>query len=688
MCAECRARRALRQRRTYSDDSLRLNSSHYLFPPRELQSEDTEEKTPVRRVPLIKRTQLRRPAAWGLGAENDGTTRARTPDAVDETRTAEERQVALWEQFERAEETDMTQAQEQKSDLASALSTNTSRDEALLDIDYTCELSQALLDNAPDKVARCLFAAARRDDLEFVRGIPTLTFAECIRMLQPCNFTEKLAHAHLEISEAQAKAFGVTSMKQVAWEHSNLLKEILAIRRSAGIRLGLAEYRVLLRSARDLGNKKLAGRLWSNLLDEGHTPDTACYNFFMAAVVWDGIHDPVARHRVRVIPFNLTARRHRTLGRGFGNYRVGDGGVKGRILKVFGEMLKHGAVADEESFRNVITVAAREGDVATVKAVLRRVWDIDVDALHSAKDEASINLKAVEKISLLRPTSKLLFTLAHAFGINNDVPTALRLVDFVARRYDIHIDLETWGQLFEWTFVLATPRTGVRSRTDGSKTGQLPKQSVLNLWDTMIGPPYSVKPTIGMYNHLIKNMQHRDWSPMLFAKMREGLELFYESRRYANTAFRKLKTELERHEQSSEQHRSTPLESLRREWEYRELIRRRNLFWVKRWVRLLLSTMRAWYRVDKTDEWTLQHLPRILWAYRSFAPRRTWYETRTGVVELSFRSDEEIVEIKRSKENRAEEVRGVLEQVPLFIGEEWIVRSNKGERPQWSERLE
>ena len=662
--------RTLRQRRRYSDDSLRLTPEQYFFPPREVHNEEeSAESSPIRRVPAGKTTQLGRPRPWGLGTD-DSESKTREEQVVQNgTDASEDVLGALWEQFEQAEEAEPEQAQEQAVEHAD-LSRRTYWDESLLDIDYVSELLPALMSNSPDMVARCLFAAARRDDLDFIRSIPNTAFAECIRILQPSNFIDKLASAHVEISEAMTRQLGIASMRRVAWEHSNLLQEVFGIRRSAGLKFGLAEYRMLLRSARDLGSKGMAVKLWMNLQNDGFTPDTDCYNSYMAASVWNGIHSALGRHKVRVIPHFQLARRTRRPGVAFANYRGGTGGLKAQILQVFGEMLKNGAVADEESFRNVITAAAREGDTATVKSVLHKVWDIEVGALQSGTIEASVTSKPIDKDSPLRPTSKLLFTIAHAFGINNDIPTALRVVDFVAGKYDIKIGVEVWKQLFEWTFVLATPRTGVKARTDGTRAGQLPKQSVLSLWETMTAAPYFVEPTIGMYNHLIKNLQHRSWTPLVYDKMCEGLQLSDVSRSEAQRAYHKLKAAVERG--AADFHTAAALESRRREFEHLDLLRKRDLFWVKRWLRLLLSTTRSWIRVDRAQGWAVREVPRVLWEWRRFAPSLVRYDGPSGSVEIRMRSEDEILDASIVGHARKEERRRVLEKVPVLVGGDWM----------------
>jgi hypothetical protein len=642
----------------------------------------------------------RRPtlSAWGFGAESVDEPEGDL-SVVEADSAAEERQSALWEQFERTELA--TDAEEgSTANDASAEPRN-----AVLDIDYVANFAQALQDRNPDLVARCLIVAERKDDLAFIRGISGTVFSDCIRLLQPGNMIERLASAHLEIEDAVAKNMGLAPMRKVAWEHASLLQEIVALRRSAGIHLGLDDYRELLRAARDLGQKNMAVRLWRHMLGDGLTPDTACYNYYMSASIFNGVYDARARQNVRVIKFHMLARRQQLLGRPFANYRVGDGGVKLRTLKTFGEMLKVGAIANEESFRNVIMATAREGDMATVKATLKRVWSIDVDALQAGDaDETSLAPKEMDRSSPLYPTQQLLFAIAHAFGINNDVPAALRTVDFVARHYHLDIDVATWNQLFEWTFVLATPRTGAKSQKDGSKRGQLPLPSVMSLWQTMISAPYNVQPTMGMYNHLIKNLCDRDMPFMIMEKMSEARQISLASRKKRDLAWDRLRNRVlaekdhppnrieptQAPPSSAESTRTAGFsnEALRKDWEYFSVIYHRDVFWLCRWIRLLLVTSGTRACTDISGDWSLRALPALLWEWRLLTPPTIRYEVPGGQVEFDMRTTEERQAHKASKAERWKTQDEILDRIPLGIGEWWVRRrkSKEGELTEDTDR--
>ena len=700
VCTECRRRRGLKQRRAYSDDTFRAPAGR--FSPFPLHNEYGENQEPARSAWGLERPAAA-PTAWGLDSEQSdpqdveqGTTKC--PGAwglelgesqLQDPEAHDNQFFELWEQVEQQEQAEETDLDTASDTLASAVDVpdESVHEEAILNIDYAAELTPALLQGASDTVARCLLAAARKNDTDFVQSIPATSFSECISLLQPSNFTTKLANAHLEISDAVAKVFRISPIDRIAGQHGFLLREIKAIRTAAGIRCSLADYRMLLASARDLGSKFVAENLWMSLLHDGLTPDTACYNSYMAAIVFDQVHSPISRQTVRVIPFYKLARQRKRLGPAFTTYRVGNGGLKDKIMQFFGDMLRTGAIANEESFRTVITALAREGDIATVKSILRRMWNIDVDGIMGAKPEENMEPKVMSHNNPLRLTEDFLFTIAHAFCINNDIPTALRVVDFIARRYDLTIPTKTWDQLFEWTFVLAIPRTGIKARTDGTREGQLPQQSVLNLWNTMTGAPYLIRPTMGMYNNLIKNLQYRDLTPLMYEKMQEGVALHYKERRKARLAFERLTREIDKIQSFPSYVPAVPLENLRREYEYLDLIRKRDHFFVRRWVRLLLSTIKTRIHIDDGGDWPLRNIPRILWEWRHFAGTQgnnIRYEVPGGQVEFRIRDEAEVEENKAVRQMRAERIRKVLDQVPVLLGEAWVFQKAEDKQQQFA----
>ncbi|KAI6788117.1 hypothetical protein KC361_g9223, partial [Hortaea werneckii] len=342
-------------------------------------------------------------------------------------------------------------------------------------------------------------------------------------------------------------------------------------------------------------------------------PDIESYNALMSAVTFNRHLNAPTRHRYRVIPFHMHARnpevvREADRGAAFKGYSVspassssssssssgtGGEGVRGRILRMLQGLLAQGVTANEETWRVVILAAAREGDLGTVEKVMGKVWGVEVGRIGMEQGEGGKDSsdgsplgggKAVEtektksqkkgkgkgggkdsnpdnfipypSTSPLHPTPSLLTTLAHAYGINNALPTALKLIDHFSRCYALSIPHATWSELLEWTFVLSVPRTGKKAQHDGTKAGQLPLSAVGELWETMTtrttkttkedgasegeAKGYNVQPDMRMYDYLVKNLVLREMGPAILQRMREGRALYLRSRKAAKEAWQRL----------------------------------------------------------------------------------------------------------------------------------------------------
>ncbi|KAI7576467.1 hypothetical protein KC316_g10685, partial [Hortaea werneckii] len=412
---------------------------------------------------------------------------------------------------------------------------------------------------------------------------------------------------------------------------------------SSVVPVTLPQYNLLLRSAAMLGNRSLALRIWKRMttqtdhqsFPDAVMPDIESYNALMSAVTFNRQLNAPTRYRHRVIPFHMHARnpeivREVDRGAGFKGYsaspsvssrgRAGRGGVglegvKGRILRMLQGLLGQGVKANEETWRVVILAAAREGDLGTVEKVIARVWGVEVGRIgkeeeeeeeeeeSAAKEGGSGGNSAASKkktpkggnaegnesnpdnfipyhsTSPLHPTPALLTALAHAYGINNALPTALKLIDHFSRSYSLSIPHATWSELLEWTFVLSVPRTGKKAQFDGTKTGQLPLSAVGNLWGVMTarnmttttrtgegggresegmgegGKGYNVQPDMRMYDYLVKNLILREMGPEVLQRMEEGRRLYTHSRDAAQEAWKTLLEEGRTERKRARRHR-------------------------------------------------------------------------------------------------------------------------------------
>ncbi|CAK1361848.1 hypothetical protein CB0940_02825 [Cercospora beticola] len=673
VCAECRAHK---QRRGYSDEPLRWPGSNASVEqaaqeesrgPWGLQRERTIS---VRRVGSGElrsgeRNQDER-AARASGVEADFFDRNEASNVgAQETQHGSEaasRADVLWEQFEQ----DPSEHSLDTPDIDDETPETSIPKDSLLSVDYKTELPLALSRRSVDLTIRCLFSAAQQHDFGFLSAIPAPMFSAIINLVQPGDFLERLADAHMDISNAMAEHMRVAKMREIAFDYNRVILRTLKIRRVAGQTPRLEDYTTLLRSARTLRSFRSANTVWQSMVKDGLHPDTQCFNNYMASMVWNGWHNAGMRRKARVVPYTMKKRaapKTRDTFR-FGNYRIGKSGIKEKTMKTFSEMLAFGAVADVESFRILITACAREGDIKTVNAMLHRVWGIDVPAIMESRDEVSIAPTDFSDNPSMQPNEGLLATLAHAFGVNNDLPTALRVVDFVARHYRLDITRETWDALLEWTYVL----------TDKDSPGRLPWASVISLWNTMKGPPYSITPSLVMYNLLISNLADGNMTFQMIDRMNEALPLAQEDEEVARTARDRLIAALQ------EQQAEEVVEQVRREWEYARLIQRRNDFWLRNWIRMfLISVNQRKSSMSAAKAEQLLEIPRVLWEWRRFASDLPRYETATGFVEIELRDDEEGHNGAAAYANILEVMTQLKSQSRRYVGDTWMIDHEESE---------
>lgn len=549
----------------------------------------------------------------------------------------------------------------------------------LPDLDYETWLPIAIEENDQDKVARCMYAARDRVDFEFIRSISEAVFTDILNVLSPRRNVRELSNAYMEISEHMAKQIGVMQVDRLMLDHGKVLHQVAVMRSRSGHRLTDAQYLILLKSAVDLGSSALTKWLWRDMQVDGVLPDLDMYNAYLASFIWAGHNNSTARHRERVINFNMTQRKGKRKDMPFQNYHIGvPGGIREKSMEILNAMLKDGISASEETYCSLITAAAREGEMDTVQSILRTVWDIDVKHVMrlNSGDAAVPKPKALPRDSKQYPTTKLLWTIAHAWGINNKIPTALRLVDYVSREYDVAIDENVWAVLFEWTFVLASRRTGTNARDDDRRIGQLPKVAVESLFDTMTRAPYFVKPTMGMYNRLIKSLSVRGMADAVSFRMAQGNAL-HETAKIARREGWSLLKQCLLYQERGQEH-SSP-EVARRQWENALVVCARNRLWMKRWVRLFLKSLTTWQRRRtgheniRTHDFTLNHVSRLLLDWHKYAGAHVKYELPTGILEIQLQSEEDMLRVALWRERVWRDRAATMEKTNLLAGDGLLV---------------
>ncbi|KAI7209158.1 hypothetical protein KC333_g8852, partial [Hortaea werneckii] len=561
----------------------------------------------------------------------------------------------LWQRFESIEnQTAMDDEEAAASVPLTYADTVTSSPSSEASLDYFNLLPTAIAHESHHLIARCLRTALQHEDFTWIRSLPESIFTQILTLLSPSRTLGQHIETHTSISPALTSQLNITPLHEIVSEYSELLGNLIQVRWSQStdhpsiVPVTLPQYNLLLRAAATLGNRNLAVRIWKEMTTQTDhpsspdvlVPDIESYNALMSAVTFNRQLNASTRYRHRVIPFHMHARNPEIVpeadrGPEFRAYSVspaasGGGvgweGVRGRILRMLQGLLGQGVQANEETWRVVILAAAREGDLGTVEKVMARVWGVEVGRIgiegEEEEEEEESTVKeggkggktaANKKIpkggkgkgknsnpnnfipypptSPLHPTPALLTTLAHAYSINNALPTALKLVDHFSRCYALSIPHATWSELLEWTFVLSVPRTGQKAQHDGTKTGQLPLSAVGDLWGVMTGggsssttttgteteegkggnpeegaaaaeqerKGYNVQPDMRMYDYLVKNLVLREMGPEILQRMQEGRELY----RHSRAAAREARIALLREERMERQRRKRSRRRLR-----------------------------------------------------------------------------------------------------------------------------
>lgn len=477
-------------------------------------------------------------------------------------------------------------------------------------------------------------------DPGYMELLPSTTFIEILTILHPKHHIASLKDIYRDLHPNKVEQLGTSQLHDIFAEYTSKLREIIRRRLRAGRTLGIEEWRLFLQAAASVGDGVTALEIWTDMVNRKIEPDLACYNFYFEARCWSGAYLPLERHRLRVIPATLRLRRLHKPGLGhlqrLDGFQVGPGGLKDETTKMFGIMVDRGIVANEHTFRLLMIALSREGDLQGVKSILKRVWDVDVDSIlegHQDSGEPS-NLA---KDSPLHPKPSTLYAIAHIFGSNSELPTALRIVDYVSRRYSIVVQTRVWGELIEWAHVLSSRRNAVR-RHDGASSGQLPIKTVESLWNTMVSAPYNKRPNMRMLDYYCRNLFKRQMLHPMLEQMRAGLALYrYQATEYA--ALRRL------HGISLAEQRNwlelSRIETSNQELALATLTEYRNFLMFSRWLRLLLSGRRWAGELDRTVVWERQELPNAIREFWHFRPRPVIrYHISTGEVELTPIEDE------------------------------------------------
>ena len=491
---------------------------------------------------------------------------------------------------------------------------------------------------------------------QLLGSLPKNTFTEVLRHLDPWCFVGRYVKLHQEIGIYHLQLLGLPSRDTSGYHQFcrlflSEIDNIIHARRQISNRSTLTDYRYLLNCARVTGNIPYAQEIWRNMKQDSVTPDLKCYNDYLAARCYGENSNILQRRRLRVI-------RHNTLPRTFA-LEDQPQGLRGHAVKrtadpvgiqfvasnLFVEMIEAGIAGDEETFCLLMVASAREGVVDGIATILKRAWGIDVAALE-ANDERDIpSAKKYAPNSPFHPSDKLLFTLAHVYGINNRISQAMRLVDYVSRQFDIPIPLLVWEELLRYTVILSRElRRGfspeLQTFVEKPELGQLPRNSPERLWKTMTSEPYNVKPTMEMHDGFVHNLINFRYFGLAKEIMESGRRLHKAQVEDFREKFLLAKADQTSSSALNQQsgYPNPNVEFRRRNVAFAQAKMKRSRLYIRRWVVLWLK--RAGRTLRHHSQLTVD-MPDFVRAWKVFLPHVVEYHSPFGKVEIRTKVHEE-----------------------------------------------
>ncbi|TVY82224.1 hypothetical protein LSUE1_G003159 [Lachnellula suecica] len=520
---------------------------------------------------------------------------------------------------------------------------------------------------------------------KLIQNMPAAIFSELLHCLDPKHFVGRYHELHRGISTKMGQVLRLPPVDPHGYYKfcDLFLDQVNGIfaERHRSRPLTLADFKYLLKCARATGNGLVAKAVWDNLVSgkgkSSVVPDLECYNHYLSVLCWADAKNPILRYRLRIVAWNFAPRSWNVPPRPVSGHRVGRGGIKAKVSSIFREMVRKNITGNEETFCHLIIAFAREGDLQSVASILQRVWGINVDLLMDS-DKAELPPKAYPKDSPLHPSEQLLYSIAHTYGINNQIPVALRLVDYISRQYTIPIPRNVWRELLQWAYVLSLKRSPKYFEDgtvdEGQIVGQLPPQAISNLWDTMTSEPYKVKPTIDMYDRLIQNLLVRQCYGQAQIYMNEARELYKSDVDELSERLRLINM--------TYPHADNPvLDQQKRDLDFLQLKSRRDRQLLRRWVRQLL--VRGQVSLKRAFEWQFRGIPNIIRQWSLFLPYRITYRLDSGVVDFWTST---VAENRHRQWEYREQQRKLMEQISdeRPVGEMYRTSS----APSWGRPLD
>lgn len=515
--------------------------------------------------------------------------------------------------------------------------------------------------------------------LDFISTATDEDFADAICTIDPEYFIVPFRdlHYHFPPSLETQPAFRyVKSFEERARTFINILNKLTEERVNATDTIPFRVHCHLLKCLAACGRGDLATHVFYNSMpDDQLMPDRACYNYLMEALTWNHAYNGRERYKLRVTGDRLALRSYEDRPLNLAGHGVASpsnpenkDSIRIQILKIFNDLVRQGISGDEATFCHVMIAMGREGDIEGVKSILKSVWNIDIDGLNAYDEEELESPTFYDENSILRPSERLLFTIAHIFGSNNQIDTASTLLDYVSRHYNMEISNKVWNHLLGWAYsIFSQGRPWQRRR--GLNIGRPSAAAVESLFAVLQGEPYNIQFGIVPLHYRIRVRLAKRMLDPLLADVRDCLRQLDDDRLQLSTLYDKMRNLVLGNYGGTHQGDLATVRflNLRRQFILTALRTEAHL-------QLMIINLRNMFKENffagggKEVEHPWRSLPNLILEFPDFLPNILPYYTPTGHVMLIVKEDRKqaILETNTWQMTRTSNLRNMLDTFSPF----------------------
>jgi len=292
------------------------------------------------------------------------------------------------------------------------------------------------------------------------------------------------------------------------------------------------------------------------------------------------------------------------------------------LRKVFAMTGVLGLTPDLPLLCAVLTALGRNGSLKEIDRILERVWKVwtRVD-----KETGVVTVGGGDVLgtdSALRPSPVLLDAVVQAYCCNGEVSRALKMVDFISRRYKVTVPDRVWFELLSWSYVMSSRPVTTEWRIAGFPEKTLGGGAVELVWRTMTSEPYNVEPGIVQYDVFVKSLIAR-------RKYTEAIEVIRRARTFYEQQLRAHEAAMLEFSHATTQGVS-PGSTVKRAKEA-ALAKGHIWYCFQVWFWTMFKKVRP---RDINHDFTARTIPGLVDEFRSFMPDLIQYRIPTGYVHI------------------------------------------------------